>query len=133
MKDYIKRHKYDVIGWLLIVAFSVFFAATYTTYRRNLDNVLFWNADAREAVFVDGRLPKTVSVGKVDPLNPFVYEPPYIETRGNTMPQIMRFYPLTEEQRTTVNWYELWGGIREHFIAPALYVAAKLLTKIISH
>jgi len=130
MKNFIRRHKYDVVAWFLIVAASIFFGLTYTTYRLNLDRVLFSNFDVRYAILVDGRIPKTISLGKIDPLNPFIYEPPYIERPvHNHMPQIVRFYPLTEEQQGTVYWYESGGGIREHAIAPAIYIGGKLLAK----
>lgn len=134
VKDFIKRNKHDVVAWMLIVAASVFFGLTYTTYRMNLDRVLFSNFDVREAILVDARIPKTISLGKIDPLNPFIYEPPSFKrlSRGR-MPQIVLFYPLTEEQKRIVDWYESWGGIREHIIVPALYIGGKLLIQSVHH
>lgn len=134
MKNFLQRHRYDVAAWFLIVAASLFIGLTYTTYRINLFNVLFSHNDVREAILVDGRIPKTISLGKIDPLNPFIYEPPSVKSVGNRdwLPVLPQF-PLTEEQKTVVNWYESWGGIREHFIAPALYITGKLLIKSIRH
>ena len=57
----------------------MFFMVSVVVYAIALFQSIRAYESLREAILVDARIPKKASLGKTDPLNPLIYEPPSIK------------------------------------------------------